>query len=359
MPQVSAASEPLGEAGRELLEIDPLSAPSWNELLVRSPESMIFHEPAWMRLIARHFGVPIWAWALADDAGSLAAAVPVAGIRSPFGGRRAVSLPFSDACQPLSSPAAVLGTGELAAALARACTRSGQALEVRGTLERAPGATVVERYVQHRLTLDPDLERVVAGFTRSQVMRGVAKARREGVTIERHLDRDGLERFYRLHVRTRRRQGVPTQPRAFILAFDELFDQGYGFVLLARHRGSDIAAAVFLTANGVLTYKYGASDRRRLSVRPNNLLFLEAIRWGCEHDQRVLDFGRTDHEHLGLRAFKASWGAVESPLAYTYFGAFDWRATRGLTSRLLSASIRHGPPGVGRLAGAALYRYFG
>src|SRR3712207_7808324 len=45
--------------------------------------------------------------------------------------------------------------------------------------------------------------------------------------------------FFRLHVQTRRRQGVPTQPRRFIMAFEDLFTEALGFVALARDGRSE------------------------------------------------------------------------------------------------------------------------
>jgi lipid II:glycine glycyltransferase (peptidoglycan interpeptide bridge formation enzyme) len=240
--------------------------------------------------------------------------------------------------------------------VARRRSETGLPFEVRSELTGAPGAVVVRRYAQHRLALDADVEQVQRRFSKSQVKRGIAKAMREGVTIERHRTASALARFYDLHLSTRRRQGVPTQPRRFILRFAELFDAGLGFVLLARHQERDIAAGVFLAAGSTLTYKYGASRRRDLALRPNNLLFMEAIRWGCEHGLRTLDFGRTDLDNEGLLAFKRSWGATESPLAYTFLGKSNPDRPPGPAQRAVSSVIRHSPPVVGRLVGEALYR---
>ena len=335
-----------------------MADPAWSELFARAPGATVFHHPGWLRLLRDHYGYSISAWCLPGGEGRLAGGLPVALVRGRITGPRLVSLPFSDACPPLGDPAAGLEPGVLEAAVAEERDRAGLALEVRGELAGLPGATVVKRYAQHRLRLDPDVESVERSFAKSQVRRGIAKAIREGVTIERSEDRDALARFYEMHVATRRHQGVPTQPRRFILRFAELFAEGLGFVLLARHQGRDIAGAVFLSAGGTLTYKYGASRRRELGLRPNNLLFMEAIRWGCEHGQRFLDFGRTDLDNDGLLAFKRSWGADESPLAYTYLGTPRRDPAHGLPQRAMRTIIQHSPPAVGRVVGEALYREF-
>jgi CelD/BcsL family acetyltransferase involved in cellulose biosynthesis len=107
----------------------------------------------------------------------------------------------------------------------------------------------------------------------------------------------------------------------------------------------------------VLTYKYGASDPRSLAARPNNLLFMEAIRWGCEHGLRTLDLGRTHWGQEGLRAFKLSWGAEERELRYRHLGRAAPRDAR--IGGALSVLIRRSPPVASRLIGEVLYRHAG
>jgi hypothetical protein len=58
----------------------------------------------------------------------------------------------------------------------------------------------------------------------------------------------------------------------------------------------------------------GASDPAALGKRPNNLLFLEAIRWGCRNGMHSLDLGRTDIGHDSPRDSKLSWRAEERTL---------------------------------------------
>ncbi len=199
---------------------------------------------------------------------------------------------------------------------------------------------------------------VERNFAKSQVRRGIAKAKREGLTAERRTDVEALELFYALHVRTRSRQGVPTQPKRFIRRFAGLFEEDLGFVQLVRFGKLPVAAAVFLTFQQTVTYKYGASDFRYLRKRPNNLLFMQAIRWACENGFNSLDLGRTDLDNSGLRAFKASWGAVESDLAYTYLSA---EAPRGTAprNRLIGTIIQRSPSPMSRLIGEMLYKHFG
>lgn len=339
--------------------LDPLKDPRWEYLRARAGGGTIFAHPAWLRLLRDQYGYEILAWCLAGEGERLSAGVPVALVRSRLTGTRLVALPFSDACPPMIDPAAGVGLDDVGGAMAAQRGRMGLDLEVRAKLPAAPGSHLVEAYVQHQLTLEPDVDQVRRRFSKSQVKRGIAKARREGVTVERRTDEDGLRRFYRLHLQTRRHQGVPTQPKRFIMGFAQLFEAGLGFVLIARHKGQDAAAAVFLATGVSLTYKYGASDHRLLGARPNNLLFMDAIEWGCTNGLRTLDFGRTDPANEGLRAFKRAWGADESPLYYTHFADHPPSAEPGRAQRAVANAIRRAPAPFGRLVGEALYRHLG
>jgi CelD/BcsL family acetyltransferase involved in cellulose biosynthesis len=335
--------------------LDPITDPCWTDLLERAPAATVFHHPAWLELLRATYGYGITACVIRRGDGRLAAGLPIAEVTSRFTGRRLVALPFSDLCPPLvaEGPAPAL-----AEALAAFQGWRRLPLEVRGTGDALRRADPGERFHHHVLALEPDVAAVERRFAKPQVMRGVRRARREGLTARIATDRSALEAFYRLHVATRGRLGVPTQPRRFVLAFETLFARGLGFVLLVRRGERPLAAGVFLTGGATLLYKYGASDARYLALRPNNLLFMEAIRWGCEHGMRRLDFGRTHWEHQSLRAFKLAWGTEERELRYRYLGGAPGRP-HGRATDMLGAVIRHSPPGVGRAIGEALYRHAG
>src|ERR671924_1267738 len=211
-----------------LVRIDPVADPAWSELLERASSATIFHHPGWLRLLRDHYGYPVSAWCLPGDGGRLVTGLPVALVRGRITGSRLISLPFSDACPPLHDPAGGLEPHALVTAVSHERRRAGLALEVRSELPGAPRESVGERYAQHLLSLEPDVDGVRRRFAKSQVKRGIAKAIREGVTIERGEDRGALDRFYAMHMATRREQGVPTQPRRFILRFAELFEAGLG-----------------------------------------------------------------------------------------------------------------------------------
>lgn len=339
--------------------IDPIADPDWLELVGSSPNAELFHHPRWLELLRSQYGYEFQACCIAGSRG-IEAGIPIARVESRLTGRRLVSVPFSDVCAPLlardGSPTALEALGP---ALAGEAGRSGLELTIHAALPSTPGAFVQPSFFRHLLPLSGDPAEVEQRYSKSQVKRGIKKARREGLGVERRTDAAALDAFYSLHLTTRRKLGVPTQPKRFIRRFEELFDAGMGFVGLVLDEREPIAAAVFLTFNGTVTYKYGASDTSKLAKRPNNLLFAETIRWACEEGFDTLDFGRTDIDNDGLRSFKRSWGAEEVELSYTYLTESEPSPGPGLRDRVMGATIRRSPAFVGRLIGEALYRHAG
>lgn len=333
-----------------------LTDPRWGDFVARHPEATPFHHPDWAGLIASCYGFRAFALAMSDATGVIRAGLPVVEVRHLHGGRRWESLPYTDYCPPLVS-----GSHEeeqLVSALLRAgCAAGVRRIEVRAPL---PGASVTgRRALRHVLPLDGGVTRVYAGFHQSQVRRNIRRAERERLTVRRATRaQDLVGTFYELHLRTRRRQGVPVQPRRFFrMLWENAISQGLGSVLIVEASGRPIAAAVFLAWNKTMIYKFGASDSDAWSLRPNHLLFWHAIRTACEQGYRWFDFGRTDDGQHGLRNFKLSWGAIEEPLVYGMLGGCPVAANEGKAARILGPIIRHGPLLLCRAAGETLYRY--
>jgi CelD/BcsL family acetyltransferase involved in cellulose biosynthesis len=337
------------------IAVDPLADPRWLALASSTPGASVFHHPTWLELVRHTYGYGVFATCAIDRAGRLVAGLPLVHVTSRLSGRRLVAVPFADLCGPLVLPdAPETALGAVAAAAERERERRGCALEVR---ERLPGTgAAVELFHRHVIDLSAGAD-AAEKRCHPRARRNTRKARREGVTVERRTDRAALDAFYALHLQTRRRLGVPTQPRRFIRGLERLFAADLGYVALARHEERPVAAAVFLRGSDGLLYKYGASDPTALTLRPNNVLFSDVIRWAADDGLTSLDLGRTDLASQGLRDFKCSLGADETPLAYTYAGGNGPSAARGRATRTLAGVIRRSPPVVSRVVGEVLYRH--
>jgi CelD/BcsL family acetyltransferase involved in cellulose biosynthesis len=326
--------------------------PRWLDLVEADPQALPFHHPAWTHLLADAYGFKAFVLAHAEDSGRLAAGVPVVELGGRWRrARRWISLPFTDSCPPLtgSTDADVLADDIEAARVSAGVT----SVELRGLLNGMPATE--QPALQHVLELDRDPEQVAARF-HSSVRRNIRAAQRgPGVVRIASTGPDLTVRFYRLHVEVRRRLGLPVQPRRYFqLLWSHVIDPGLGRVLLVDVDGETVAGAVFLAWNRTAVYKYGASDARYWGLRPNNLLFWEAIEWACRSGYERLDFGRTDLVSTSLRRFKLGWAAEEQPLRYTIFGSD--RGPRRELPHLLRSAISHSPRWVVRALGQIFYR---
>jgi CelD/BcsL family acetyltransferase involved in cellulose biosynthesis len=333
----------------------------WIDFVRSQPRATCFHHPAWAGLLTDCYGYQAFALALTDDAGRTVAGLPVIEVTRPWGERRWVSLPFTDHCTPLAIDDDALQNLVLNLIEAQKIYNL-SSIRVRADLKMhgAGGDSFNSRSdaFLHTLRLQPDAQSLFRRFNKTQVQRNILKAERVGVSVHWGDSLCDLEVFYSLHVGTRRRLGIPVQPKRFFdLLWEGILSAGLGFLLIVYKDDRPIAGAVFLVSNGVIIYKYGASDHKFLRFRPNNLLFWHAIRWGCDNGYHTFDFGRTDAENAGLRKFKNGWGTDEVPLVYSVVGSRPTKFSLGRRSKVLSGIIRCSPPWVCRAIGELFYKY--
>jgi hypothetical protein len=236
-------------------------------------------------------------------------------VRSAFTGRRGVCLPFSDVCEPLIfDPEVADGVKDRLIRFAR--ERGWKHLEIRGgkSFQSASGSAAT--FYGHALDLRHQGEEMAKRFD-SQVRRAIRKAERSNLSALVARNRQAVGDFYRLHVQTRRRHGLPPQPASFFLnIYEYIIKPGLGFIVLAQRGSRPIAAAVFFRFGKNAMYKYGASDKKFQEFRPNNLVMWHGIQLLARTGVEKLHFGRTDCENDGLRRFKLSWDTQEETIDY-------------------------------------------
>jgi lipid II:glycine glycyltransferase (peptidoglycan interpeptide bridge formation enzyme) len=331
--------------------------PGWRRFVAAHPEATCFHQPEWARLLADCYRYHTFVVVQRDAEDRIVGGLPLIEVRRPFGPRRWVCLPFSDECGPLLAPGA--SPADLVRRVDVLRRKHGMAdLEIRADvpLGDMPAQLVG---VTHTLALRGEGgSSALPRRARSSVRRNIATSQRLGVQV-RIADtvRDLVETYYGLHLMTRRRQGVPAQPRRYFrMLWERMVDAHHGFLVLASHEGTVLAGAVYLVGGETVTYKYGASDARAWSMRPNHAVMAHAIGWAVEHGYAAFDFGRTDLDNTGLMRFKESWGATARPLRY---GGVSGRRYQppARTTAAVAPIIRRMPLVVCRGLGEVLYRY--
>jgi len=82
-------------------KLDPLADPRWEEFLGRHPQASVFHTPGWLEALRRTYDYEPFVVTTAPPGEELRNGIVFCLVKSWLTGRRAVSLPFADHCQPL------------------------------------------------------------------------------------------------------------------------------------------------------------------------------------------------------------------------------------------------------------------
>jgi len=334
--------------------VNPLVDSEWDEWVGSHPEASIFHSAAWARVLVETYGhQPCYLRICVP--GELVALVPIMEVQSLLTRLRGVCMPFSDYCRPLLfSRLCQTAVMEKLRQVAR--ERSWHYLELRGDSLMPPEAVAAEVYYGHSLVLRPAVE-LFAHFT-SSVQRAIRKAEKMGLSAEIHSTPEAMSDFYRLHVRTRRRHGVPPQPKSFFASIQRnIIEPGLGFIVLVRRGCEAIATAMFFKSEATALYKFGASDERAQEFRGNNLAMWKAIEFLTQAGAKILHFGRTNLENEGLRRFKLSWGTTEEKIRYGKFSisADSWMGPQSYRVTFHNRVFRALPTSANRLAGVLIY----
>jgi Acetyltransferase (GNAT) domain len=346
-------------SGNEVQIVNPLGVADWDDRISGLPEATFFHTSAWARVVHETYGYePVYF--VQGGLKSFEAVLPLMEVDSWLTGRRGVSLPFTDACEPLCQDAATFDH-LFSAARDHGKKRNWKYLECRGGrkwMESAPAST---SFFNHRLNLAPDEATLIASFGES-TRRALRKAQQSGLTVEFAQTLEATRSFYELLCKTRRRHGVPPQPFSFFANIHRhVFSPGKGWVVIIKKESVAVAGAVFFHFNRSSLFKFGASDEGFKQYRPNNLVMWEAIRWHKEQGFKAIDFGRTSLGNEGLRRFKSGWCAEERRGDYLRFslkpGQFVTSAdhSAGVHTRFFNAL----PIGFAKILGRFLYHHLG
>jgi len=307
-----------------IYKIDPLCDPRWQALIERHPRASVFHSTNWLKALRTTYNYEPVAVTTCPPGGGLTNGLVSCRIKSWLTGRRLVSLPFSDHCEPLVDDAADL---QLLLAALEQQSRAEQLryVEIR-PLRSYECATSLFRstytYCFHQLDLRPDCDELFRRFHKDSTQRKIRRAEREGLSYQDGRSETLLDSFYHLFLMTRRNHQVPPQPRSWFRNLIECFGEDLN-IRLAFKNGYAVAGILTLQYKDTLVYKYGCSDAKFNNLGGTHLLFWRSIQEAKQKGLRVFDLGRSDCENGGLITFKNRWGATPSTLTYSRYAASE------------------------------------
>jgi len=341
--------------------LDPLTDPRWRELVERDERASAFHTSGWLEALRRTYAFTPVVYTTDGARAELRSAVPFCAVTSWLTGRRLVSLPFSDHCEPLVDGPVELG--EILDHVTAEARRSGwRYVQIRPRSgAAATGFQHQERSYHHALDLRPDLDTLFGGIKKNN-QKDIRRAERSALRYVVGRDAAFVRAYFALHVMTRSTQGVPPQPFAWFQNLARCMGDLLDIHLLLQD-DTPIAGLVTILFRDQLMWKYSASDRVRDPTGLGKSLMWQSIRRAKEQGATSVDWGRCDPTNVGLAEFKERWGARRSELSYLRYP--EVAADRPVADRPRSqwvagaakSIIPRLPPSLLAMAGRLAYRH--
>jgi len=345
--------------------VDPLVDPRWDALLLHHRRASVFQTRGWLSALRGTYGYNPVVFSTSAPGGPLENGLPFCDVRSCITGRRLVSLPFSDHCDPLVNSAA-----EEADILAHVREHIGRKrcsyAELRSLSTEEPeglaasGLRPSEKFHLHMLSLDAPLDTLFRELHKDSIQRKVRRAQREELGYETGRSESLLRKFYQLLLRTRRRHCLPPHPlQWFRHLIASMGDQLT--IRVASKFDRPVAAILTLSFKNTVTYKYGCSDERFNNLGGTPFLFWKTIQEAKDQGMSQLDLGRSEVDNAGLVRFKERLGASRIDLTYYRLasGAVPRMLPNSRSTQFLKRFVRHIPDAFLVAAGRLLYRHIG
>jgi hypothetical protein len=299
-------------------KFDPMTDSRWTKFLAIRSDASIFHTKEWLDALRLTYGYEPVAFTTSGGE-DLSNAVVFCQLKSWLTGRRLVSLPFSDHCQPLA-------TGrDLESILEYLQNQRGaerlKYIELRplavdsNVFDAQTSFGNCEVFSLQKIDLRPDINTIYRDFHDSCVRRKIKRAERENLAYESGRSEELQQKFRHLLLLTRRRHKLPPQPAGWFRNIVDSLGEMVTIHLLSKGT-IPVASILTLTYKKSVVYKYGCSDVQFNNLGGTPLLFWKVIQQAKVMGSEELDLGRSSYEDPGLIAFKEHLGGVSSELRY-------------------------------------------
>lgn len=288
-------------------------ASSWDSFVLEHPQGRFSHLVGFKKTVEAVYGLEAHYW-LYSHRGRFQAIFPSFFHQSLIYGKRLLSQPFSEYGGLLFSPDLDLPEKqriltEFPAVVARSREkRPFDYVEVRCF----PDSRGLEKslfkeenlYSYGILPLRKNMN-LWRGVDRS-VRKNIKKAGRCGLKLEEGKSAEDIaSKFYPLHLKSMKRLGSPPHPLTYFLTLHKNLDKHLK-LWLARFNDTTISALLGWAVGQSVHITDIASDEKYFSLRGNDFLHFESLRWAVANDFVWFDFGPV--RYPGQEQYKKKWG---------------------------------------------------
>jgi hypothetical protein len=341
-----------------IFTFNPLHDSRWATFIDGHETASIFHTQEWLSALKETYRYEPIVYTTEPPDVPLHNAIVFCKINSWLTGRRLISLPFSDHCDPILDNAKsanrifdklreVVSEGRL------------KYVELRPKSELYKIADVYKAppcYL-HMLDLNPDAVELFGRMHKSCIQRPIKRAQNSGIKYQCGNSEQLLKAFYTLMVMTRRRHQLPPQP---INWFRNLIEcMGKRLKIRVAYKDDEaIASMITIQHNSVVVYKYGCSNSKFHNLGAMQFLFWQTILEAKSEGMRSMDFGRSDADNPGLIAFKDRWGTTSVPMVYVRWSQEPVHdVSKGSSAEIVKRLFSVMPDSLLKATGKILYRH--
>jgi FemAB-related protein (PEP-CTERM system-associated) len=288
----------------------PSRKPDWENFIFGSASATLAHDLRWKAVVEETYGHrPFYLMAYRER--RAAGVLPLFLIKSLIFGRSLVTSPY------LTFGGLLAEDDDAAAALVESAKKIAGQQKVKYTEIRNDHPTP---HLEHTklsyftLLLDLSLgEEKLLKSLHSTARRNVKKAQQSGLEVVEGVE--NLEEFVKINFKNMHRLGTPAHGRAFFKNIIKHFPDS--ILLMARHQQTWVGGMLLVSFKKTIHMPWVAALEEYFEMRPNNLLYWEAMARAARRGFQFFDFGRSK-EDQGTFRFKAQHGAQPVQLYYQY-----------------------------------------
>lgn len=286
---------------------------AWDEYIKNHKQSSFYHQIGWKNIVEKTYKhKPVYL--IAEENNKIKGVLPLFLMQNLFFGKRLISLPFGSYGGPVSDNRNI---DKLLIEKAKEITIQQKLdfFELRNEHNKIDSLKTNEVYTTLILELNQDSNEVWENKLKSNVRNKTRSSFKAG--FEFLIDSQYLKDFYRLYSKNMKFLGTPVHSFKFFQNLLQEFPKNFK-LFLVRKDENIVSAMIILFFKDSMISAWQAADRNFLNLKPNNYLYWQTIKYGCDNSYKYFDFGRSISKS-GTFAFKKAWGAKVNQLNYQYY----------------------------------------
>lgn len=287
---------------------------AWRFYVGKSPDSMLSHLVEWREIIEKGLGHST-AYSLALRDSEVAGVFPLALVKTWWGKKYLVSLPWIDYCGILADDDEIK-RALMNHAIERARAIGAEFVELR--TETPDGLDLAHRTdkVTFLLELNEDPEVLWKDVFNGKLRNQIRKSDKSGLTTD-YGGLESLDDFYAVFSYNMRDLGTPVWSKEHFRQVLTLLPDNSKFILV-RMNEKTIAAGLLLWYRGRYYVPSASSYREYIKHCPNHALYWRVIEDACRKGGEFFDFGRSTKDSNTFR-FKKQWAPEPTQLTWQYY----------------------------------------